>query len=343
MALSSIFKIRKEITPEILELLSQTTLGTNGAMYRHLDTPTRILEADNPLFLSMERNNKVIANVSFCQRGSAWYIRYFAFHSFAQSSSIKGKSMKGNSFLKGELNQFFDEVFEGKHSEQPIETMYAYIDPRNDRSKWMSENFGFEVVSKLITQSFSRLYPKRSTRLIKLDDWNKIESFVQDNYGKHAYFFTSHAQKSPFYCLKDDKGEILATCRVTKVNWEIVRLPGKMGKILLKVIPYIPFLNKLIQPKCHTFLVPEIVTLKNNNPLLLEELFSAVLAEEKLHLMLWWLDQKDEIYQSVKGYVSWGLFHKLIGAHPVDVVERRNPSSKSNTTSPVFVTAFDMV
>ena len=60
MALSSIFKIRKEATPALLELLNNTTLGTNGAMYRHLDTKSRILEADNPLYLSMERNDKVI-------------------------------------------------------------------------------------------------------------------------------------------------------------------------------------------------------------------------------------------------------------------------------------------
>jgi len=179
--------------------------------------------------------------------------------------------------------------------------------------------------------------------LEKILDWKVIEPLVQQKYGQHACFFTKHAEKPPFYCLKDDKGEILATCRVTKVNWEIVRLPGKMGGAIIKVIPYIPFLNKLIQPKCHTFLVPEIVTVQNNNPQLLEELFAAVLAEEKLNLMLWWLDQKDDIYQSVKDKVSWGLFHKLVGAHPVDVVERRNPNSTSCIKSPVFVTAFDMV
>lgn len=343
MALSSIFKLRKEVTPEILDLLSQTTLGTNGAMYRHLDTSTRILEADNPLFLSMERNEKVLGNITFCQRGNAWYIRYFAFHSLVQAGTTKKKEDKGNSFLKRELNQFFSEVFEGKHSDLPVNSMYAYIDPRNDRSKWMSENFGFRVVSQLTTQSYSRLYPKKSKRLVKLNDWKLVEPIVQEKYGKNAYYFTAHAQKVPFYCLQDDSGEIIATCRVTSVNWEIIRLPGKFGAILTKVIPAIPFLNKLIQPKRHTFLVPEIVTAKSNDPKLIDELFSAILAEEKLNLMLWWIDQKDELYTSINHQVSWGLFHNLVGAHPVDVVERRNPNSNFETKSPIFVTAFDMV
>lgn len=343
MALSSIFKIRKEATPALLELLSNTTLGTNGAKYRHLDTKTRIKEADNPIFLSMERNEKVVGNITFCQRGNSWYIRYFAFQSYLQSGTFRKNEDKGNSFLKRELNQFFKEVFEGKHSNVSVESMYAYIDPKNDRSKWMSQNFGFKVVSQLTTQSFSRLYPKKSSRLVQLTDWNEIEPHVKEKYSNHAYFVTTHAEKAPFYCLKTENGEIIATCRVTTVNWEIVRIPGKMGGLLAKLIPYIPFLNKLIKPKHHTFLVPEIVTAKDNNPKLIEELFSAVLAEEKLTLMLWWIDQQDKIYLASKDQISWGLFHKIVGAPPVDVVERVNPTSSIKTTGPVFVTAYDMV
>jgi hypothetical protein len=343
MALSSIFKLRTSATPALLELLTNTTLGTNSAMYRHLDTPTRILEADNPLFLSMERNEKVIGNVTFCRRGSAWYIRYFAFHSLAQAGGVKKTEDKGNSFLKRELNQFFDEVFEGKYSDEKVESMYAYIDPRNDRSKWMSENFGFKVVSHLVTQSFSRISPKKSNRLVKISDWKEIQPFVEGGYGRHDYYFTTHAEKAPFYGIKDEAGELIASCRVTRVNWQIVRLPGKMGGVLTKVIPYIPLLNKLIKPKHHTFLVPEIVTAKSNDPALIQELFSAVLEEEKLNLMLWWIDQNDKIYLSVKDQIAWGLFHKLVGAHPVDVVERLHPNSTRKTTGPVFVTAYDMV
>jgi hypothetical protein len=343
MALSSIFKLRTSANPALLELLTNTTLGTNGAMYRHLDTPTRILEADNPLFLSLERNEKVLGNVTFCQRGSAWYMRYFAFHSFVQGGGVKKSEGKGNSFLKRELNQFFDEVFEGKHSENVVESMYAYIDPRNDRSKWMSENFGFKVVRQLVTQSFSRISPKKSNRLVKINDWEEIKPLVEGYYGQHDYYFTTHAKKAPFYGLKDEAGELIATCRATRVNWQIVRLPGKMGGFLTKVIPYIPLLNKLIKPKHHTFLVPEIITAKNNDPKLLEELFSAVLYEEKLNLMVWWIDQNDEIYRSVKHQIAWGLFHKIVGAHPVDVVERINPNGSKTTSRPVFVTAYDMI
>jgi hypothetical protein len=116
-----------------------------------------------------------------------------------------------------------------------------------------------------------------------------------------------------------------------------------MGGFLVKAIPYIPLLNKLIKPKHHSFLVPEIVTAKNNDPKLIEELFTAVLYEKKLNLMVWWIDQNDEIYRSVKHQIAWGLFHKIVGAHPVDVVQRINPNASKTTSGPVFVTAYDMV
>ncbi|MFN5785861.1 MAG: hypothetical protein ACK46O_10115 [Flavobacteriia bacterium] len=343
MALSPIFKIRKEATPGLLDLLTSTTLGTNGAKYKHLDTSQRIFQADDPIFLSMERNKKVIGNVTFCRRGEFWYVRYFAFSSFVQAGNVKKTQDKGQSFLKRELNQFFDEVFEGKHSENPVHSMYAYIDPKNDRSKWMSENFGFSVIAQLATQSYSRVSPKASKRLSIVQDWNEIRLLVEQNYGKHHYFLTTHAEKPPFYVIKDELGEIIACTRVTRVHWEIVRLPGKWGGFLTKMIPYIPLLNRLIKPKNHTFLVPEIVCAKDNDPKILDELFSGILHKEGLHLILWWIDSKDPLYVSLQHRVGWGLLNKIIGVAPVDVVERTAQKGSERNTAPVFVTAYDMV
>jgi hypothetical protein len=80
-----------------------------------------------------------------------------------------------------------------------------------------------------------------------------------------------------------------------------------------------------------------------DNPELLDELFSAILFQEKLNLMLWWMDATDPLYISVKNKVQWGLLHTIIGVAPVDVVERKRSGISEKTQSPIFVTAFDMV
>jgi hypothetical protein len=343
MALSPIFKLRQEVTASIIELLSQTTIGTSGAKYKHLDTPQRILEADSPLFLSMERNDKVIGNITFCQRNDDWYIRYFAFQSILQGSEKKKKVDRGNSFLKKELGQFFDDAFSGKVTEKKVRSMYAYIDPKNERSKWMSETFGFHVIRQLATQSYSRIAPKASDRLQQLHHWEDVQSIVEACYGHHTYFNTSHAKHPPFYALKNEFDEIIAFTRMTKANWKIDRLPGRFGKLLTKLLPYIPYLKKLIRPENHIFLVPEIVWSKDANSTLINELFSAILEKEQLNLILWWVDADDPMYLAVKTEIDWGLIHKLLGSTPIDVVQRTANGNPLFQDRPVFVTAWDMV
>ena len=345
MGLSAPFKVRFEATQQLVELLQNTTLGTNGAKYRHLDTSTRIIEIDNPLFLSLERNNCTIGNVTFCRRGKFWYVRYFAFSTFFQVGAKRSRNLKsGSSSLKKELTNFFTEVFSGNYSEETVQAFYAYIDPRNDRSKWMSENFGFQKVGSLATQTYSRLYPKPTDRFEKTTNWEELKAFVHANYSKHPYFFETHASKDSYYVLRDGKGAITACAKITKALWEIERLPGYFGGVLTRIIPVIPFLKNIIRPKEHTFLVPEIVCSLHNNPKLIDTLFSAILVEEKCHLLIWWVDQKDPIYLDVKTEISWGIVHKLIGVNPVDVVVLKNPEVRLDlSNAPIFVAGLDMV
>lgn len=341
--LHPLFKIRTEVTTGILDLLNRTVLGTNGAKYKHLDTSNRIYEADNPLFLSIERHEKTLGNVTFCRRGEHWYIRYFAFQSSMQSSGKENNHSKGNSMLKNELKSFFSQVLDDNKENPTVKSMYAYIDPKNIKSKWMSENFGFQTIAHLATQSFSRLNPKKSNRLAISTDWNEIAPIVRDFYGENQYYFETHCSKPPFYILRNEENEIIACTRVVFVNWEIVRLPGKLGGFLTKTIPFIPLLRKLIRPKKHQFLVPEIVWTKNNDATILTELFESILAEQKLKILLWWTDVQNPLYQEVKDQVNWGLLNKLIGVAPVDVVQLKSTSFTDKNENPVFVTAYDMV
>ncbi len=341
MTLGPFFKLREEPTEGIISLLENTTLGTNGAQYRHLDTRQRIQEADQPLFLSLERHEKVLGNVTFCRRGKTWYIRYFAFDRAFQTGNNRRRENNGSSNLKKQLTTFFNEVLEG-NSYGDVDSMYAYIEPRNERSKWMSQNFGFQKIATLNTQTFSRVKPEFSARLEMLNDPTEVLPLLNQTYASRRYYFDHFLTKPPYYVLRNQQGELIAAARFTKVHWEIVRLPGKTGHLLTRIVPFIPFLNRLIQPKHHHFLVPDGVVLKDHNPKVLEEFFSAVLYYEKRHVILWWMDERDSLFLAVKKKVRWGLLHHLVGVTPVDVMERRSKNA-SSTTGTQFVAAFDMV
>jgi hypothetical protein len=331
------------VNDKIIDVLTETTLGTNGARYRHLDTKERIFEADNPLFLTIERNDRVWGNITFCRRGEHWYIRYFAFRSFLQSAGKSKGKQRSDSFIKHALQEFFNEAFAGNSSYGKVQSMYAYIDPRNERSKWMSEHFGFQVIGKLATQSFSRVSPKKSPRFSVLHDYASIQEIAESKEFTHRYFFTEQISTPPLYALKDNDGGLLALIRTTLVHWKIERLPGRFGGLLTAILPYFPLLRKFIHPANFTFLVPDVLYLKDNSSEILNEMFEAVLAEKAEHVMLWWVDKNDPVYVAAQSRISWGIMHRLLGVQPVDIVQRTASNYADQNDMPQFVAAFDMV
>jgi len=330
------FEFTDVITSELVELLEQTTLGTNGAMYRHLDVPERIYQTDAPLSFSLRRNEHLLANITFCKRDFGLYLRYFAFDKRFQSAGKARQTM-----YKSTLKQEIEGVFQRVSAEHPgsLDMCYAYIDARNDRSKWMSEQFGFQTKAKLVTQSFSRRYPKKSLRISKEVLTDEHLSLIKSTYGHYTAFFDHYIQQGELHCLRSSDGNLLALAKFTNVSWEISRLPGKMGGILVKSLPFIPILRKMVQVKKHQFLVPESVCVADNDPKLLTEFLAGVLHMEKRHTMLWWMDERDELYVKIKDQVKWGILHQILGVSPVDVVIRAN----FEPMEPMYIAAFDMI
>lgn len=330
-----IFKFRTKATEEIISLLESVTLGTDGAHYQHLDTRERIQEADNPLFLSMERHTKVLGNITFCQREKNWYIRYFAFNSTMQAQGTKKSSSNG--LLKKELNNFFDRQLNSGE----VNSFYAYIDPRNVKSLWMSENFGFETIGEIATQTYSSVRKPKSGRVQLDSNPTEIPAQVQTHFQSQRFFFNDQLKKGNHFSIRDENGDLIAFAKTTSAHWEIKRLPGKFGGTFVKILPYIPFLNRLIKPKNHSFLVPEAVFIKDNNPQLLTELFDGILAQMNERVIIWWVDEQDELYTSTQSKINWGLLNKIIGVNQVNLVERSLTKQTAENTN--YTSGFDFI
>ncbi|MCH2229764.1 MAG: hypothetical protein MK105_05415 [Crocinitomicaceae bacterium] len=341
MALHPIFILRSKATPGIVELLDSVVFGTNGAYYKHLDTKEKIERADNPLFLSMERHEKTLGNITFCKREKFWYIRYFAFSKSIQSAGKTKSKSRNSGLLKRELGQFFEDVFDGEYGDAP-DSFYAYIDPQNEKSLWMSENFGFQTIAKIKTQTFSRGNPKEKIKLERSNNWNDVSSYVLNQFGDKAYFFNAQVSVGPYYIWRDDFGEIVGFAKVSYANWRIDRFPGKLGGVLTKLIPFIPILNKIIVPKNHNFIVPEAVYTKDATKL--GSFFESILFNERKNLIIWWVDLKDPMYMKAEKQTKWGVLNKIIGNSIANVVVKINPKSKlDKEQASVYTSGFDLI
>ncbi len=349
MSLPSFFRLTEAPTKEVVELLQRTQLGTNGAQYRHLDTQKRVVELVNPLFLFVQRHDKVLGNITFCRRPmpdgkTTFYIRYFAFDSKWSSSGKSMSKSKENTILKKGLNTFFSDAFAGKYGEKP-ELFYAYIEPRNARSLWMAESFEFKMLAEINTFSFSRFFPKGLTdvRQLEYQELLEYENLLNQMYGEHSLFFPRHTIKDkPIYGYFEN-GKMTAACKVHIVNWEIIRLPGKAGAVLTKMIPFIPLLNRIIRPKSHRFVVIEGLVAPKAKQNQVTALFESILADTQTNLMLFWYDSKDEYVNQLVSTQSRGISKYLVRNQRVKLVGKQQPNQESDMTGPFYVSGFDLI
>lgn len=336
------FVLREKYNDDVLNLLKSVTLGSNGALYHHKKIDQRIKQLYNPWFLNLERNDRVLGNITFCRRPKNWYVRYFAFDIGMQSSPQQPRSSAPNTGLKKRINRFFDDAF--KLEENSPEIFYAYIDPRNERSLWMSQNFGFYTAAKIATQTFSRVRLKLNANVKSTQPDKFIKDKIEEIYGKHPFYFTYHTyNEEPFYTLTINN-HIVAFAKTHQAEWKIVRLPGKNGAFLKKIIPYVPGLRKIIRPGSHSFITVDSVWSENNNPKYIEQLFEGILHQESSNTIIWWVDQKEAIYKEVKDKVNWGLLNKLNGVQEVDLVIRKPiGESQKPYETPTYVTGIDFI
>src|SRR5690554_2693284 len=284
MKVKAPFVIRENYNDEVLKLLKSVTLGSNGARYQHQRLEQRIQHIYKPLFLNLERNDKVLGNITLCRRPENWYVRYFAFDLGMQATSKQPRSKASNSGLKKRINEVFESAYELKDNKASL--LYAYIDPRNERSLWMSQNFDFYTVAKIATQSFSRVKPRAQNEVKSLKVNDFIREKVKAIYKDYPFYFIHHTfNDDPFYTLTVD-GKIVAFAKTHSAEWKISRLPGKRGVLLKNIIPFVPGLRKVIRPNSHVFTVVDSVWCEGNNPKLLGKLFEGILYQEKTNTMI---------------------------------------------------------
>ena len=282
---------------------------------------------------------ELLSGLELGTNGAKYYLRYFAFsRSFQSLSNKKFSTNRKSSQLEKEISQ----VFQGLISNKPSFPFYAYIDYDNDRSRLFSERFGFENYSDIVSRTYSRINPKKNQNISLIDDWEAISGEIKDAYGADEFYHEAHIKKGPYLVLKNDKGVMIACAKFSKVHWRIISLPGRYGSFLVKILPFIPFLNRLIKPKDHFFLVPDVVLTKNNSSEDIETLFDSALDLFKVNSLIWFIDPNKPIYKEQSKRIKWGILDKILGEKKVAVVTRNHKSHYSEK-KPVFVSAFDLI
>ncbi len=341
------FSIWKEhgISREAIDFLDSIAWGSDGAVYEHKNTPEHFKYITNPYLVFITEEDKIMGTAVFCnpqvtvagQPYNYYYTRYFA-----SSPAIRGKGV-----IKRLAIEVMSSIREG---EQAKTIFVGFVEKGNRSSYKVSESAGYHTIGKIKTNGFSRFFPKRSKniqQIISDHDKKEVIRLLKDQYREHALVqFDSLFMHDNYYVIKEND-EIVAGCQFHKAHWVINKMPGLMGKIILNVVPRIPLLNKLFNPKKFLFLAFEGIYFKPGKEKKLHELFEGLLAKEKLKTALFWMDEKCPWRSALNRYGKQGLISKFVKDSDVYIMasyRNMTPEEIEKTEkSPLYASGFDYI
>jgi hypothetical protein len=326
-----------------IELLSSIVYGTNGPLYQHVDVPQKIKNIIRPLFFTLEKEGKTIGTCTFLERDvrigdrvyKGWYGRYFAITPENQGTIF------GNLLLKN-TRDYFEQTTD-------IPTVfYGYVDNENPRSKKLLKHIGLEVIRNFETLVFSRICPKKDKRVIKIAKTDKQEILVllKEQYKNYAFVNFEPLFLDDNYFVLKNGNEIVAGIRANIVKWKIRYLPGISGKILMQLLPYVPFISRLFNPDDFRYIGFEGIYCKQGYEKELFILMESVCAELKLYTGMIWIDPESELHKKIKKAGNWGIMNKLKANIPVGIVAAFRNIPKQEQIKfrkhPAYISAFDL-
>ena len=332
------------IPDHAIDFWKRISWGAEGAVYQNLLVEEHIPHIEEPSLLAIETDEQIKATAVFSHVKvhsglhlyDCHYIRYFA-----TDPAVRGQGLTKQ--YGHQIMSLVKEQFAGQA------VYFALVERGNKASFKSVQRAGYEHTATIKTIGFSRIFPKRSSR-IHLCQSSKERSYVLQKlhsfYRQHSLVqFNPIFLHNQYFVLKDQEGKIIAGCQYHRCHWRVNKMPGTTGKLLVKTLPYLPLLRRLFNPRSFRFLAFEAIFVEKGAETALEELFEGILQLEKLNTAMYWLDARDPLYQAWTTGFSLGLIHPFIKSNDVYMMQSfqnfSEEEAKAFKNRPFYASAFD--
>jgi RimJ/RimL family protein N-acetyltransferase len=332
------------IPPDVMEFLDSVAWGNEGAVYEHKNTAEHVPFFPNPALVTLnDRDDRVQGTAVFVnypiQAGKAsynsWYVRYFA-----ASKEIRGK---------GVIKEYAPRVMEAiRVNEERKSVFFAMVEKDNKASRNIVEKAGYRPIAVMKTQGFSRFFP-RPYHLIERIDTEKgkaeVLALLRKQYENHSLVHFNALFMHDNYFVVRERGEIVAGCQMHRVHWVVNSMPGLMGRIIMRILPHIPLLNRLFNPRRFEFLAFEGLYFKPGKERKLLRLFEGLLAREKLNSGMYWGGATCPYRKQLLRAAPMGLLHLFVKDSDSSIMASFKGLSEEEIADlrvrPMYVSAFD--
>lgn len=337
---------------EMISMLEKTVLGNeSGLRYQHLRTRERISQISTFFFLQIKRHGKILGTVGVVKRevhhkrnkALSYYVRFLSmknfFGKFNQPKPTHSK--KKTTFIDEALNKLLDSIQGESDSITEKISFYAYVEKDNLASQNMCLRNGFKKSGEISTHLFGRINPKSQAQVTKVIDKDFYLTEVSEFYTKHHFkFFDDLFKVGNVYEIRVEN-QIVAGLRAIKSGWRIMNIPGMVGLILMKILPNLSILKKVINPEKFEFLGFDSIWFKPGFENQIEIIMEHALSENNFNVGMYWVDINDELKKKLQENVRTGLIGKLKNDISADVLVREK--QKQNKKYLHYVNALDMI
>lgn len=332
------------IPDHALTFWKRISWGNEGAVYQNMKIEQHIPLIIKPKLLAIEKNNEiqgtgVFSNMTVLSGQTNYncqYIRYFA----------TDPAVRGQGLMKKYSAKTMELVSEG----ETLKTVYfALVEKGNKASFKAVQNTGYSHVGTIKTIGFSRFFPKEKINIHHItteQDKKQVIENLSTFYKYHSLVqFNPVFQHQNYYVLKNEQGDWIAGCQLHRCHWKVNRMPGRIGKFMVKTLPNIPLLRRIFNPKKFEFLAFEGIFWKPGHEKELAELFEGLLAKEKVNSAMMWIDEKDQLLKGIINNNNLGLIHSFVKKNDVMMMQAyfdlTNDERANFVSKPFYASAFD--
>lgn len=332
------------ISPEVKAFLESIEWGSEGAVYQRHDMSERLYSLPDPYLILLRDEDRIAGTAIFNKRTGNTHGKELPFYYvcfFASSPHIRGKGL-----IKKYGAQFMTKI---REDETDPAVYMGVIERGNHGSFKVSQNAGYEVISHLQTIGFSRYFPKQDARFRKArpDEYGLLRDLLHERYSDHALVHFTHLFMRGDYYVLEEQGQLLAGAQAHPARWEIQRMPGFSGKLIMNVLPHVPLIRRLYNPKDFRFLSFEGLFYPPGRIDILHRLLESILAHKNCHTAMLFLDERSPLYSALIDYGRLGLvrqFTKDANARIVASFEHMDAAlEKQLRTLPWYTTGFDYI
>jgi len=231
-----------------LQFARDITYGTKGFIYKMNSVEAEIKKFTH--FVSLTENDELIGICLYKRKQIQQNNRIInAFYRSFLSILPAKRNYGYATLLATKTTDFFLAQFESA-------LIYIYVDEKNIRIRRVAQKAEFSQLATFLLVSHISLMPKQSKQVAKIDpgDTSKFLSLLNNQYANHAFVDIRESfDASSYYVLKVN-GEIKAGMQVKVISYTFEKFPGLYGFLLMNIIPKLPVLKKVFNPKNHTFL-----------------------------------------------------------------------------------------